>query len=162
MYTFSVITVSDKGSNNEREDISGKVIIDMLSDSFTLKDYIVIPDEEEVIYNTLIDMSDIKDVSLILTTGGTGFSKRDVTPEATKRAIIKETPGISEYIRLMSLEKTKRAILSRATSGIRNNTLIINLPGSPKAVKECIEFIHSELIHGLDILHGKTSECARK
>ena len=106
-------------------------------------------------------MSDDLKLDLILTTGGTGFSKRDVTPEATRNVVTKLTPGISEAIRYYSLSITKRAMLSRAISGIRNETLIVNLPGSPKAVRESLDYIIDVLDHGLEILKNKTNECAR-
>lgn len=106
-------------------------------------------------------MSDSMNLSLILTTGGTGFSPRDITPEATKLILDRETPGISEAIRMYSMGITKRAMLSRAVSGIRKKTLIVNLPGSPKAVRESLLYISEELMHGLDILNSNDSECAR-
>ncbi|MEL5897852.1 MogA/MoaB family molybdenum cofactor biosynthesis protein [Clostridium sporogenes] len=124
--------------------------------------YTVLPDEENKLYEEIKLMSDELKIDLILTTGGTGFSKRDVTPEATMKAIERLTPGISEAIRYYSLQITPRAMLSRATSGIRDETLIINLPGSPKAVKESLEYIIDSLHHGLEILQGKASECAKK
>ena len=114
-----------------------------------------------MLYDEMIYMSDELGVNLILTTGGTGFSERDVTPEATRRVLDKLAPGISEAIRYYSLNITKRAMLSRGISGIRNKTLIINLPGSPKAVRESLEYILDSLDHGLEILTGKSSECAR-
>lgn len=162
MFKFGVITASDKGFRGEREDISGKVIINLLEQmGFTLKKYIVLPDEQEIIIDTLRGMSDVDKIDLILTTGGTGFAPRDVTPEATKAVIDREVPGIVEAIRAYSLTITKRAMLSRAVSGIRNRTLIINLPGSPKAVKESLEYIGESLKHGLEILNEQTGECAR-
>jgi molybdenum cofactor synthesis domain-containing protein len=109
-----------------------------------------------------IYMSDELKVNLILSTGGTGFSQRDITPEATKEIIDREAPGICEAIRMYSLQITKRAMLSRAVSGIRKDTLIVNLPGSPKACKEALDFILDELKHGIDILIGESKECARK
>lgn len=162
MFKFGVITASDKGFRGEREDISGKVIINLLEQmGFTLKKYIVLPDEQKIIIDTLRGMSDVDKIDLILTTGGTGFAPRDVTPEATKAVIDREVPGIVEAIRAYSLTITKRAMLSRAVSGIRNRTLIINLPGSPKAVKESLEYIGESLKHGLEILNEQTGECAR-
>lgn len=162
MFKFGVITASDKGFRGEREDISGKVIINLLEQmGFTLKKYIVLPDEQEIIIDTLRVMSDVDKIDLILTTGGTGFAPRDVTPEATIAVIDREVPGIVEAIRAYSLTITKRAMLSRAVSGIRNRTLIINLPGSPKAVKESLEYIGETLKHGLEILNEQTGECAR-
>ncbi|HHX68174.1 MAG: molybdopterin adenylyltransferase [Miniphocaeibacter sp.] len=162
MFKAAILTISDKGSKGEREDLSGKVIKEiLLENKYEIVTYEIIPDEQNTIENKLIEFADEKQVDLILTTGGTGFSKRDVTPEATINIATKLVPGISEAIRQYSLQITKRAMLSRATSVIRNNTLIINLPGSPKAVRESLEYIITELDHGLNILTGKDSECAR-
>ncbi len=119
----------------------------------------MLPDEAVALCNEMIYMVDTLKVDLILTTGGTGFSKRDVTPEATLKVIDKQAPGISEAIRYNSLQITPKAMLSRGVSGIRGSTLIINLPGSPKAVKESLSFIIDPLYHGLQILVGDTSEC---
>lgn len=162
MFDVGIITVSDKGSAGEREDLSGELIREIIE----LKGYKVlskeiIPDEEDEILDRLIYMSDELKVDLILTTGGTGFSKRDVTPEATLRACDKMANGISEAIRHYSLQITDRAMLSRAVSGIRGQSLIINLPGSPKAVRESLEYILDSVDHGLEILTGKASDCAR-
>lgn len=162
MFDVGIITVSDKGSAGEREDLSGELIREIIE----LKGYKVlskeiIPDEEDEILDRLIYMSDELKVDLILTTGGTGFSKRDVTPEATLRACDKMANGISEAIRHYSLQITDRAMLSRAVSGIRGQSLIINLPGSPKAVRESLEYIIDSVDHGLEILTGKASDCAR-
>lgn len=162
MYSVGIITVSDKGYKGERKDESGAVIEKVLREkSFNIVDKIIIPDEEEVIYSELLRMTDKLDLDVIFTTGGTGFSKRDVTPEATKKACDRMAYGISEAIRYYSLQITSKAMLSRAVSGIRKNTLIINLPGSPKAVKESLDFIMDSVKHGLDILLEKDSECAR-
>lgn len=162
MFKAAILTVSDKGSKGEREDLSGKVIEKiLLENKYIIKEYEIIPDEQEIIETELKRLSDNIKVDLILTTGGTGFSKRDVTPEATEKIATKLAPGISEAIRAYSMEITKRAMLSRATSVIRNNTLIVNLPGSPKAVKESLDYIIEELDHGIKILTGKDSECAR-
>jgi molybdenum cofactor synthesis domain-containing protein len=121
----------------------------------------MVPDEENIIANEMINMADKEGIDLIFTTGGTGFSKRDVTPEATLRVIDKRTPGISEAIRLKSFSITDRAMLSRAEAGIRGETLIINLPGSPKAISETLEYILPSVVHGLDILKGTSTDCAR-
>jgi molybdenum cofactor synthesis domain-containing protein len=162
MFTVGIITSSDKGSKGEREDLSGKVIKEIVeSKGYTVSKYIVLPDDEEELTSEMIKMSDDLKLDLILTTGGTGFSKRDVTPEATRNVVTKLTPGISEAIRYYSLSITKRAMLSRAISGIRNETLIVNLPGSPKAVRESLDYIIDALDHGLEILKNKTNECAR-
>ncbi|ONI38691.1 molybdenum cofactor biosynthesis protein [Candidatus Epulonipiscium fishelsonii] len=158
-----IITLSDKGYTNEREDVSGKVICEMVTEKgYTIVNYIILPDERDLIANTLKEICDKNEADLILTTGGTGLSKRDVTPQATKDVVEYEVPGIAEAMRYNSLQITKRAMLSRSIAGVRNTTLIINLPGSPKAVKENLEFIIDELSHGIDILKGSASECARK
>lgn len=162
MFKAAILTISDKGSKGEREDLSGKVIEEiLLKNNYSIDEYNIIPDEQDIIEKELRRLSDEVNVKLILTTGGTGFSKRDVTPEATINVATKLVPGISEAIRIFSLNITKRAMLSRATSVIRNNTLIVNLPGSPKAVRESLEYIIDELDHGIKILVGEDSECAR-
>lgn len=163
MFDVSIITVSDKGSKGDREDLSGEVIKEIIeANGYNIRAKEIIPDEEEHIYSRLAYMCDDLKVDLILTTGGTGFSCRDVTPEATRRACDKMADGISEAIRQYSLQITKRAMLSRAVSGIRGETLIINLPGSPKAVRESLEYIIDSVDHGLEILTGKAHDCARK
>ena len=162
MFKAAILTISDKGSIGERKDLSGKVIEEiLLKSNYSIDSYNIIPDEEKIIEENLIKLSDVDKVDLILTTGGTGFSKRDVTPEATINIATKLVPGISEAIRQMSIGITKRAMLSRAVSVIRNDTLIVNLPGSPKAVRESLEYIITELDHGIKILIGEDSECAR-
>ena len=163
MYKVGIITASDKGSKGQREDISGKVIIEEVEKlGYKVERYVVLPDEEIDLIQEMKYMCDTLKVDLILTTGGTGFSKRDVTPEATKKVIEKEAQGISTAITMYSLKITDRAMLSRAVSGIRGETLIINMPGSPKAVKEVIDYIMSSVKHGLDILKANATECARK
>lgn len=160
MYTVGVIVASDKGSRGEREDLSGRLIETIMEEKgYKIEKYIILPDEEAQLCQEMIYMSDELSLNLILTTGGTGFSKRDVTPEATLKVIEKQAPGISEAIRYNSLQITPKAMLSRGVSGIRGSTLIINLPGSPKAVKESLSFILEPLYHGLQILLGDTSEC---
>ncbi|KPU26717.1 cytoplasmic protein [Caloranaerobacter sp. TR13] len=162
MFKVGIITASDKGYKKEREDLSGKVINDMITQKgYKVEKYVVLPDEEDIIYKEIVYMADELGVDLILTTGGTGFSPRDVTPEATRKAIDRFAPGVSEAIRYYSLQITPRAMLSRGISGIRNKTLIINLPGSPKAVRESLEYIIDSVHHGLEIMTGKTRECAR-
>jgi molybdenum cofactor synthesis domain-containing protein len=158
----AVITVSDKGSKGLRVDESGPVIKEMLSSiNCEIADYIIIPDEREMIKNELIRLSDMS-IELILTTGGTGFSKRDVTPEATLDVVERLVPGIPEAMRYRSLQITPKAMLSRAAAGIRKNSIIINLPGSPKAVRENLEVIMPALKHGVEILTGEASECGSK
>lgn len=163
MYRVGIITASDKGSRGEREDISAQVIREEVAKiDGDVVEYVVIPDEQELIRNKLIEFADIKKLDLVFTTGGTGFGPRDVTPEATLAVIDRLVPGIPEIMRMESYKITPRAALSRAAAGIRKQTLIINLPGSPKAVKENLGWILAALPHGLDILKGTDSECARK
>jgi molybdopterin adenylyltransferase len=163
MFTVGIITASDKGSKGEREDKSGVVIKEKVEElGYEVKRYVIVPDEQDQLEKEMVHMADDLGINLILTTGGTGFSKRDVTPEATKKVIYREANGIAEAIRCYSLQITPRAMLSRAVSGIRGETLIINLPGSPKAVTEALDFILDTVHHGLEILLGRTSECARK
>ena len=164
MYTVGVITASDKASIGERIDESGKTIIYILKNrgGYEVKEYRIIPDELDKIKEALIDMSDNLGLNLILTTGGTGFSPRDITPEATEAVVERKVPGIPEAMRSYSLQITPRAMLSRATCGIRKKTLILNMPGSPKAVKESLEYVIESLEHGLDILLETSKECARK
>ena len=163
MFTVGIITSSDKGYRGEREDKSGQVIEEIVSQNgFKVIKKVVLPDEKDLLEKEMINMCDNLNVNLLLTTGGTGFSKRDITPEATKSVIEIEALGIVEAIRFYSLQITKRAMLSRATSGIRQNTLIINLPGSPKACKEALDFVLDDVKHGIEILLGEAKECARK
>lgn len=163
MFTVGIITASDKGSKGTREDISGNVIKEMVEEKeYKILKQIILPDETDILTGEMKYMADELDVDLILTTGGTGFSKRDVTPEATIKACDRMANGIAEAIRSYSLSITPRAMLSRAVSGIRGSTLIINLPGSPKAVKEALEYALDSIHHGLEILTGSANECARK
>ncbi|MDD4780051.1 MAG: MogA/MoaB family molybdenum cofactor biosynthesis protein [Tissierellia bacterium] len=162
MISVGILTISDKGSKGERIDKTGSHISEALDKSiYEVEYYKVIPDELNIIYDELIYMSDELHLDLILTNGGTGFSKRDVTPEATLKVIKKQTPGICEAMRQKSLEITPKAMLSRAVSGIRNNSLIINLPGSPKGALENLQFILAAIPHGIEILKGTGNECAR-
>ncbi|AMP20109.1 molybdenum cofactor biosynthesis protein [endosymbiont 'TC1' of Trimyema compressum] len=161
MYTIGILTSSDTGSKGEREDGSGPAIKEMVADIGIVSAYKIVPDNRRIISETLIQWSDEKHLNLILTTGGTGFSKRDITPEATLDVVQRLVPGIPEAMRQESLNVTQTAMLSRATAGIRGETLIINLPGSPKACRECLEVILKPLKHGLDILMGNSSNCAR-
>ena len=164
MYKVGIITSSDKGAAGQREDKGGpaiKEIVQRFSDDFEVSKYVMLPDEQDQLAAEMVRMADEDGIDLIITTGGTGFSKRDVTPEATLSVITRRTQGISEAMRNISFRYTKRAMLSRAESGIRNDTLIVNLPGSPKAIEEILEPIFPSLKHGLDMLQGNDSECAR-
>lgn len=161
-FRVAVVTLSDKGAKGEREDLSGPAICSIMEEKgYEVVETLLLPDNQEAIEKELIRLADGRQVDLILTTGGTGFSRRDVTPEATMAVATRNAPGIAEAIRANSMLITKRAMLSRGVSVLRNNTLIINLPGSPKAVKESLEVIISELDHGLGILRGSASECGR-
>lgn len=162
MISVGILTISDKGSKGERIDETGPRIKKSLDESlYEIKYYKVIPDELNLICDELLYMSDELNLDLILTNGGTGFSKRDVTPEATLKVIKKLTPGICEAMRQKSLEITPKAMLSRAISGIRDDSLIINLPGSPKGAVENLQFILPAIPHGIEILKGTGGECAR-
>ncbi len=163
MYRAGIVTLSDKGAAGEREDLSGAVIREILEQAgFEVVSYRLLADEGEDLKAELVRLSDEVTCDLVLTTGGTGFSPRDITPEATLSIADRNAPGIAEAIRAYSLTVTKRAMLSRGASVIRKSTLIINLPGSPKAVRESLEYILDTLSHGLEILSGKGGECARK
>jgi len=159
-FTIGVITVSDKGAAGERKDTSGPLIEEMLKEiGGILNKYVIVPDDRDKIANTLRNMCDVDKLDVIFTTGGTGFSPRDLTPEATLDVIDRLAPGISEAIRMKSLSITPKAMLSRAVSGIRKQSLIVNLPGSPKGVKESLEVIMPALSHGIGILKGVEGEC---
>jgi molybdenum cofactor synthesis domain-containing protein len=156
-----ILTVSDKGARGEREDRSGPAIREMMEAAGgEIVRSKIVADEQDEIRAALIDWSD-EGLDLILTTGGTGFSPRDWTPEATKAVLDRETPGIPEAMRRAGMEKTPTAMLSRAAAGIRKRTLIVNLPGSEKAVRESLEAILPALPHGVEILKGTASECAK-
>ncbi len=160
VYKAGVLTLSDKGAKGERADKSGDAVVEILEEAgLVIERREIIPDDLEGIKDKLIAWSDLAGLDLIVTTGGTGFSPRDVTPEATAAVIQRPTPGLSEAMRLAGLKKTPRAMLSRATSGIRGKTLIINLPGSEKGVRESLEAIAPSLDHGLEILTGGGGEC---
>jgi molybdenum cofactor synthesis domain-containing protein len=160
MYRVAIITVSDKGSAGEREDRSGKVIQEITeARGYRVVSYTILPDEQIMLETEMKRICDEGSADLILTTGGTGFSPRDRTPEATVAVAERLAPGIAEAMRMQSMALTKRAMLSRAVAVIRGKTLIINLPGSPKAVRENLEFIITELGHGLDILTENDGEC---
>lgn len=159
-YTVAVLTLSDKGARGEREDTSGPCICEMVENAgYRVVEKMILPDEQKILEKELIRLADGRQVNLILTTGGTGFSERDRTPEATLAVATRNAPGIAEAIRYYSLSITGRAMLGRGASVIRNQTLIVNLPGSKKAAKESLEFILPHLEHGIQILTGDTFEC---
>ncbi|MCR5358021.1 MAG: MOSC domain-containing protein [Lachnospiraceae bacterium] len=160
-FTAAVITLSDKASKGEREDSSGPAAANILKEhGYKIIETVLIPDDKEKLKNELIRLSDGRSADLIVTSGGTGFSLRDNTPEATLEVADRNAPGIAEYMRFKSFEITDRAMLSRAASVIRGQTIIVNLPGSPKAVSECLGFILKPLEHGIKILRGSVNECA--
>ena len=159
MITAAVLTLSDKGSRGERTDESGPAIAGMLEGLGEVKYYDILPDEREMIKDRLLFYSG--KVDLILTTGGTGLAPRDVTPEATMDVLDREIPGIAEAMRAESLKKTKNAMLSRAVAGVCGQTLIINLPGSPRAVRENLAVIIDALPHAIEKIKGDPSDCAR-
>lgn len=162
MIKTAILTISDKGSRGERQDGTGQAIKNLLdSNSYSVEYYKIIPDDIEKIMEELVYICDDLNIDLVLTNGGTGFSKRDVTPEATTKIIEKNVPGIAEAMRNASLKITPKAMLSRAVSGIRGETLIVNLPGSPKGAVENLQVILPALPHGIDILLGNAAECAR-
>lgn len=158
----AIITVSDRGFQGLREiDLSGDKCEEILTAAgYKIHARTILPDEKKSLVEKLIELADVG-VGLILTTGGTGFSIRDVTPEATLEVCSRLAPGIPEAMRYLSMQKTPRAMLSRAVAGIRKRSLIVNLPGSPKAVDECLNFILPQLQHGIEILRGETGTCAR-
>lgn len=156
MYTVAVLTISDKCSGGEREDKSGRIARELIKGlPGEVVKYEIIPDEPEKIKERLVFYSDTLQVNLVLTTGGTGFTARDFTPEATKGVIEREVPGIPEAMRTEGLKFTKKAMLSRGVSGIRGKTLIINLPGSSRGAQESLEAILDGLAHGLDMICEK-------
>lgn len=163
MFRAGIITASDKGAAGQREDLSGPAIRELLeaTGEYTVTRYLVLPDDRELLRETMACWCDEGAADLILTTGGTGFSPRDWTPEATADVCQRMVPGIPEAMRAMSMQITPRAMLSRGTAGIRGRTLIVNLPGSPKAVRESLGFVLPALGHGLEVLAGSAGECAR-
>jgi len=162
-YTAAVITVSDKGARGERVDTSGPNLCEILKDrGFDVVYTNIIPDEMDVIQAELLRCADVQKIALVLTTGGTGFSPRDITPEATMRVVERPTPGIPEAMRAESMRITPKGCLSRSAAGIRGRTLIINLPGSKKASQENILAVIDAVAHGLDMLYSEGSaDCAK-
>ena len=151
----AILTISDMCSKGQREDTSGQTIEEMLpEDKFEVSHKIIIPDNYETIARTLRRFADEQNVEVVLTTGGTGLGPRDVTPEATAAVCDRRVPGFAEILRSESYKKTPNAVLSRGVSGLRDKTLIINLPGSPKAVRECMEIILEVLPHAVDMIRG--------
>lgn len=162
MFQAAVITVSDKGSSGLREDTGGPLVASLLeAGGFQVVHTKIIPDEQAQIEATLIHAADVLHLPLVITTGGSGFSPRDVTPEATIAVCDRMVPGIPEAMRAASMKVTNRAMLSRATAGLRKQTLVINLPGSPKGAKENLEAVLPALQHALEMLCGKGGECAQ-
>ena len=160
-YKAAIITISDKGSRGEREDTSGPALKDMLQQEYDVGEIIIIPDEVDIIANTIKQQVDELGIDLVVTNGGTGLSKRDVTPEATRMVIEKDLPGFAEVMRAESYKITPTAVISRAVCGIRKESIIVNLPGSPKAATECLSFILKAIPHALEKVKGDTADCAR-
>ncbi len=159
---IGIINISDRASKGIYEDIPGKAIVTTLNEylkSEWVKEYAVVPDEQIQIEQTLIEMADVKKCCLIITSGGTGPAKRDVTPDATEAVCNRMMPGFGELMRAKSLTYVPTAILSRQTAGIRNQTLIVNLPGSPKAIRQCLDAVFPAIPYCIDLLEGPFIEC---
>ncbi len=155
-FSFAILTVSDAGHRGERQDTSGDAIAEIMAgQGFTLRVRDLVPDEQCSIRDRLAEWSDLGEVDLILTTGGTGLGPRDVTPEATRAVLDVEAPGIAEAMRIGTLGKTPLSMLSRSVAGVRSGCLIVNLPGSPKGVRECLEAVIPALPHGLEMIKGR-------
>ena len=162
MFTSAVITVSDRSYRKERADGSGPFLVDLLTEhGFHVVHTDLVPDEHEMIASAIVKSADELDIALIITTGGTGFALRDITPEATVSVLTRLVPGIPEAMRIGGLKYTERAMLSRGVAGIRSRSLIINLPGSPKAAKESFEIVAGVLEHALTVLREKPMDCAQ-
>ncbi len=156
MFTLGILTISDAGSRGEREDTSGRIIREMLAPpEYELRRQDIVPDEVDIIAGRLTRWADQDGLDLIVTTGGTGLTDRDVTPEATLSVIQRQVPGIAEAMRLQTLKYTPMAMLSRAVAGTRGRTLIINLPGSPKGVRQCLEVVVPVLPHAIQLIKGQ-------
>jgi molybdopterin adenylyltransferase len=161
MFNAGIITVSDKGSQGKRQDLSGPAIAEMLAGAaISIKKTLIIPDEVDQISKAIMQFADIEQLDLILTTGGTGVSPRDLTPDATLKVIDKEIPGMAEAMRFASMQITPHAMISRAVAGIRGRCLIINLPGSPKGAKENLASILPALKHAIEKIKGDDKDCA--
>jgi molybdenum cofactor synthesis domain-containing protein len=160
MFTAGILTISDRGSRGERQDKSGQAIREILSSiDARITDYDIVPDEKELIVEKLVKWADEDNLDVVITTGGTGLTPRDVTPEATLAVVDRIVPGFAEAMRAESLKKTPHAMLSRAVVGTRGKCLIVNLPGSPKAVRECLHVILPALPHAVETLKGEAGEC---
>ena len=162
MIRIGIINVSDRASKGIYEDLPGKAIVEILNEYLLSpweKEYAIIPDEQLLIEQTMMEMADQKNCCLIITCGGTGPSRRDVTPEATEAVCNKMMPGFGELMRMESLKYVPTAILSRQTAGIRNNTLIVNLPGKPKAIRQCLEVVFPAIPYCIELLEGPMLEC---
>ncbi|MBU0599196.1 MogA/MoaB family molybdenum cofactor biosynthesis protein [bacterium] len=163
MNKAGILIISDKASKGEREDLCTAVIEELLKKiKIKVLRSEIIPDEEILISNKLMEWTDIDHLNLVVTSGGTGIGPRDVTPEATKKVIEKDIPGLAEAMRLFTFQITPRSIISRALAGMRKKSIIINLPGSPNACRECLEVILNTLPHALEIASGEKMECARE
>ena len=162
MYHAAVLTVSDRSFRGERPDAGGPLVAELLKNGgYEVTVTAIVPDEQAQIEEKLCQIADSGEIQLLVTTGGTGFAPRDVTPEATLAVCDRLTPGIPEAMRYASMQVTNRAMLSRAQAGIRKVTLIINLPGSPKAAKENLEAVLPAIGHGLEMLSGRPADCAK-
>ncbi len=160
-FKVAIVTISDRCSTGEREDKTGARLRELLErDGFCVGTMVVIPDDVNMIASTLIKLCDEENFDLVLTNGGTGVSPRDVTPEATRKVIDKEIPGMAEAMRMESLKITPYAMISRSVAGIRGKSLIINLPGSPKGAEENYRVIQPALVHAMEKIQGDPSECA--
>jgi len=160
MFTAGILTISDRGSRGERQDKSGEAIREVLSGMYvSIVNYDMVPDEKDLIVEKLVKWADRDNLDVIITTGGTGLTPRDVTPEATLAVVDRIVPGFAEAMRAESLKKTPHAMLSRAVVGTRGKCLIINLPGSPKAVRECLQVILPALPHAVETLKDQAGEC---
>jgi molybdopterin adenylyltransferase len=160
-YKAAVVTISDKGSRGERIDTSGPALVRMLQETYDVEEIVIVPDEKDIIADTLKLAIDENGVDLVVTTGGTGVSKRDVTPEATAMVIDRDLPGFAEVMRLESYKITPHSMISRAICGIRSESIIINLPGSEKAATECLSFVLKAIPHALAKIKGDPADCAQ-